>query len=304
MSSEKSMYVLTYNRRIVAKDASGNMVQLDLNDRSPAYQRLTTSDDLMSGFEITSLGNNGICFKKDGLYLCAEPNRGDLVINRTLVGPWETFSLISKSELARLVHVLSSEHEKQRFSERVEKLTNAGIAIKIYCGCGPVPRSGFLNLDIAMQAPEFYASNRDDYFIFPFADEDWGIPGNCIDYIFHEDFIEHIDQTSQYQFLAEALRVLKPDCWHRVNTPNINWTMKTRSDFTKGFSGVYTGERKWGHISIFSPTSLEEAAKLVGYRTVTFTPRSRGLSPHCVDDYRPDKDRDEIDGNIYADLRK
>ena len=57
----------------------------------------------------------------------------------------------------------------------------------------------------------------------------------------------------QFQFLAETLRVMKPGSWHRVNTPNVITAMKLHSNFKKGFRGVYTGEEKWGHISIFSP---------------------------------------------------
>ena len=299
------MFLLSYNRSIVSTDADGNLLQIPLSEQNNrSFKKISIDDARITCFEMHKAGVKGVSFRKDGYYLCAEPQRRELVINRTEVGPWEIFTPISEEDLRKLDYVRSNSEEKSRFASRVEQMNKCGEPVKIYCGAGPVPRAGFLNLDILMQAPEFYASNRDDYFIFPFADEGWEIPNNSVDYVFHEDFIEHIDQTSQYQILAEALRVLRPNCWHRVNTPNINWTMKERSDFHKGFHGVYTGERAWGHIAIYSPRSLEEAAILVGYKKVIFTARHQGNSVYCVRDNRPADDRDDIIGNIYADLQK
>ena len=167
-----------------------------------------------------------------------------------------------------------------------------------------MPRPGFLNLDITVYAPEFAVYHSDEYFIFPFADWPWGLPDNSVDYIFQEDFIEHVSQLQQIQVLAEALRVLKPGQYHRVNTPNLLRAMKLHSDFSKGFVGVYTGELQWGHISLFTPASLKEIAEMVGYREVVFTTKNHGVSAFSEQDFRPQADRDEIFGNIYADLVK
>jgi hypothetical protein len=191
-----------------------------------------------------------------------------------------------------------------RLNKRIAELIAQKVPVKFFFGCGPVPRIGFLNFDINIVASDFMASHPDDYFIFPYADMSWGIPDCCVDYIFHEDFIEHITQLQQIQFLAEALRVLKPGCFHRVNTPNIISSMKTHSNFKEGFEGVYTGELRWKHIAIFSPTSLKEIAELVGYRAVFFTTRNHGSSPFAERDFRPGPDRNAIDGNIFADLLK
>lgn len=162
----------------------------------------------------------------------------------------------------------------------------------------------FLNLDIVLGAWDFSISNSNEYFVFPFADMRWDLPDNCVDYIFNEDFIEHIDQTGQFQFLAETLRVLKEGCWHRINTPNLITAMKLHSDFKKGFDGVYTGERRLGHLAIYSPSSLAEMARTIGYREIVFTTRNHGVSPYAVPDFRPQADRDDMVGNIYADLLK
>jgi hypothetical protein len=146
--------------------------------------------------------------------------------------------------------------------------------------------------------------NPDQYFIFPFADFPWGIPDNCVDFVFHQDFIEHISQLQQIQFLAETLRILKPGCYHRVNTPNLLTAMKRHSKFQDGFSGVYTGEQQWGHIALFSPFSLKEMAELVGYGEVVFTTKNQSVSPFAEAEWRPGLDRDPIVGNIFADLQK
>lgn len=97
---------------------------------------------------------------------------------------------------------------------------------------------------------------------------------------------------------------MKPGSWHRVNTPSLLHTMKLNSDFSKGSDGVYTGERQWDHIALFTHSYLTEIAHLVGYREIVFTGKGGGVSRFATPDRRPSSDRDEIIGNIYADLLK
>jgi len=176
--------------------------------------------------------------------------------------------------------------------------------VKIYCGSGSDPRPGFLNLDIVVGSPGYSITYPEDYFIFPFADMSWGIPSESVDYIFDEDFIEHISQIQQIQYFAETRRVLKTGSYHRVNTPNLITAMRLNSDFSAGFAGVYTGELVHGHVALFSHDGLEEIARLVGYRDVIFNGKSEGVSQFAVPDMRPLSDRDDVDGNLYADLLK
>jgi predicted SAM-dependent methyltransferase len=196
--------------------------------------------------------------------------------------------------------------EMAAFSERVLDLIRNAQPIRIYTGCGTMPAAGFLNLDIAPMLPP--ADTRFDdreYFFFPFADVPWPIPGNCVDHVFHEDFIEHLTQKQQFCFLAETLRVLKPGAWHRVSTPCLIQSMRQHSHFEVGMGGVYAGEwDRWGHQSLFTRHSLEEVAKLVGYREVLFNQKNQGASPYRGVDQRPWDDRDALFGNIHADLLK
>jgi hypothetical protein len=111
--------------------------------------------------------------------------------------------------------------------------------------------------------------------------------------------------VQQFGFLAETLRVLKPGGWHRINTPCLAASMKRPSRFQEGHRGVYFQEwNEHGHVSIVSREILTEMARLVGYREIFFTLRGQGLSKYRYGDNRPGPDRDEILGNIFADLLK
>jgi hypothetical protein len=200
----------------------------------------------------------------------------------------------------------SVEEEVKGFADRVLAVARSGAPVKIQPGFGMSPLSDFINLDIHPLLPEENTSFDDcDVFFFPYADLPWPIPDNCVDYIFHEDFIEHINQKQQVCFLAETLRVMKPGCWHRVNTPCLNASMKRHSHFKAGMKGVYIGEwNNWNHLSLFTHHSLEEMAKLVGYREVVFNQKGQSVSPHRCREIRPADDRDPILGNIFADLLK
>jgi hypothetical protein len=74
---------------------------------------------------------------------------------------------------------------------------------------------------------------------------------------------------------------------------------------SRSSAGVYFYEYdQWSHISLFTPASLQEMASIIGYRHVFLTAKSRGTSPFAVPDFRPGGDRDELVGNIFADLLK
>lgn len=201
----------------------------------------------------------------------------------------------------------SVEQELQGFSSRVLSLVEAGRPVKIQAGFGWTPEPGFLNLDIQ---PLLEADDNRfdgvDVFFFPYADMAWPLPANCVDYICHEDFIEHISQKQQVCFFAETLRVLKDGGWHRVSTPCLNASMVRHSRFEEGTKGVYTGEwDNWEHINLFTRHSLEEMVRMVGYREVVFNLKNQSVSPYRrPSEVRPGEDRDPLIGNIFADLLK
>lgn len=199
------------------------------------------------------------------------------------------------------------EDELRGFSDRIRALGLAGEPVKIQVGFGWSPAPGFVNLDVEPHLDESDHRFDDcDIFFFPYADMRWPIPDECVDFIFHEDFIEHITQKQQIRFLAETLRVLKGGCWHRVSTPCLNASMTRHSHFQDGMDGVYSGEwDNWQHVNLFTRHSLEEVAKMVGYRDVVLNGKNQSVSPHRMNrELRPGEDRDPVFGNIFADLFK
>jgi hypothetical protein len=302
-------YLMSTHRTLVGVDAGSRLVQLaEYPAVSPQFlsvqstaQGSVVEDGPLRGFRV-ELMREGAAFVKDGKYLSALADGRSVAVNREKRASWETFALIPEDRIAD--YLTRPGGDARRFGERVRALNAAGKPVRLYCGAGRIHRPGFLHLDKYLISPNFYLTNFDEYFIFPFVDLAWELPDDSVDYVFHEDFIEHVTQLMQIQFLAETLRVLKPGCWHRVNTPNLLAAMKRHSNFKEGFRGVYTGEPKHGHIALFSPFSLKEIAELVGYREIVFTTRNHGVSPHACIDSRPGTDRDDVTGNIFADLLK
>ncbi|MCK5605253.1 methyltransferase domain-containing protein [Candidatus Pacearchaeota archaeon] len=190
--------------------------------------------------------------------------------------------------------------------------------LKLHFGCGPRILKGWINIDLAYEPYEkymqcltdkYYAEeirgDRSDFFAIDITKVGLPLPDNSVDVIFHEDFLEHLNQRDQIIFLAETLRVLKPGGIHRVNTPSLVGSMQDHSDFTKGFAGVYVDEwDRWHHLNVLTPAMLEEMAKMVGYSKVIFNERDESTSTLVPLEYRPGADRPKHDGNIFADLIK
>jgi len=190
--------------------------------------------------------------------------------------------------------------------------------LKLHFGCGPRILRGWINIDLTyvpyekyMQAltdkyyPEEIRGDQSDLFAIDITRAGLPLPDNSVDVIFHEDFLEHLNQRDQITFLAETLRVLKPGGIHRVNTPNLVSSMRDHSDFAKGFAGVYTDEwNRWHHLSVLTPAMLEEMARMVGYSKVIFTQKDESTSALVPLEYRPAEDRPKHGGNIFADLVK
>ena len=273
---------------------------LELQPPKGELGNLITSGPLDGYVYVKNLSGDGtFSLFKDGYFLCANPDFDTIVCDRAVASIWESFRFVPHETALNAVSIWNQTEDA--FATRVRALADNGRPVCLHFGCGYRFITRFLNVD---KAP-FSDTYSEDYFIFNFAESRWPIPDSCVDDIFSEDFIEHIPQINQIAFLAEAYRVLKIGCYHRVSTPCLYDSMKRHSDFTKGFSGVYFGERdKWGHISLFTRASIQETALMIGYRHVNFTAKSLGTSPHAVDDSRPGSDRDELTGNIFADLLK
>lgn len=122
---------------------------------------------------------------------------------------------------------------------RMKKYAVEAKEIKLLFGCGPRVLRGWVNIDLALEPYEQYLKYYGDVFYPPVLRGDetdfyaiyitkelLPLPDRSVDVIFHEDFLEHLDQRSQMVFLAETLRVLKHGGIHRVNTPDLKASMR------------------------------------------------------------------------------
>jgi len=208
----------------------------------------------------------------------------------------------------------------------VQRMTNAlaqNTIVKVHFGCGPRVLKRWINIDLHYEPyhnylqyytdkfyPEVIRGDQSDFYAIDVTQKPLPLPDNSVDVIFHEDFLEHLNQRDQVLFLVEALRVLKKGGVHRINTPNLIASMREHSDFSNGFAGVYVDEwNRWHHLNVLTPAMCEEMALMVGYSLVSFNRRDQSIiKEHLPLEYRPAfKDsgaRSEKDGNIFADLVK
>jgi predicted SAM-dependent methyltransferase len=202
----------------------------------------------------------------------------------------------------------NTEFELACLARDVDRLLRSSQPIKIYAGAGDTLRKGFLNFDIRIHAnvdPHDPRWADHDLYVFPFADQLWPIPDGSVDFIFSEDFFEHINQKQQICFLAECFRVLRPGAYNRINTPCLANSMQRHSNFSRGFRGVFRGEwDNWHHVSLVTRGMLEELARIVGYRGIVFNQKGQSVSLYRCPEGRPGPDRDPIFGNVMADLLK
>lgn len=202
--------------------------------------------------------------------------------------------------------------------ERLSEKHKNYQCLKLHFGCGPRILKGWINIDLKYEPYEkymqcytdkYYAEeilgDRTDFYAIDITEVGLPLPDNSVDVIFHEDFLEHLNQRDQIIFLAETLRVLKPGGIRRVNTPNLVCSMRDHSDFKKGFASIYVGEwDRWHHLSVLTPAMLEEMSKMVGYSKVIFNERDKSISALVPLEYRLGEARPKRDGNIFADLVK
>ena len=195
--------------------------------------------------------------------------------------------------------------ERVRLQNKAAQVLAAGEPIRLQLGFGRHPMRNFLNLDFRyrvlenMEPADFY----DSTFIF-----DWPkgipLPNDSVDFIFHEDMYEHLDQKEQYYLLTEALRVLKPGRYHRINAPNLKFIMESYSKFSEGQVGIYDEWDKWHHKAVPTRASLEEQALIVGYSKVHFNGKNKTISGVKFRERRPGNDLHQEHYNLHADLEK
>lgn len=200
------------------------------------------------------------------------------------------------------------EVEGDRLRAKLDQLQSMELPIYLQFGFGDTPFVDFLNIDVLLVPKARNAISRQMHeriFLFPWLEKVLPIPNNSVDFIFHQDLFEHLSQMQQFLLLAEARRILKPSCIHRINTPCIANSMRVGSDFSIGFEGVYTEEwTKHGHVNVPTRGIIEEMAHIVGYSHSLFNSKNGSVSGIKFREYRPGPDRNQLTGSIFADLIK
>jgi hypothetical protein len=200
------------------------------------------------------------------------------------------------------------EEERERLRAKVEQLQSLEQPIYLQFGFGDTPFVDFLNIDVLLVPKARNAISKQMHeriFLFLWLEQALPIPDNSVDFIFHQDLFEHLSQMHQFLLLAEARRILKPSCIHRINAPCIADSMRRNSDFTKGFDGVYTEEwTQHGHVNVPTRETIEEMARIVGYSHSLFNSKKGSVSGVKFREYRPGPDRDRLTGSVFADLIK
>lgn len=205
-------------------------------------------------------------------------------------------------------------------AETLKKI-QIGDYAKLHFGCGPRILKGWINIDLQYEenslaeALKYYKEkyyplelrgNHRDFYAMDVTTAPWPFKDNTVDVIFHEDFIEHLNQRDQFCFLAESYRVLKPGAIHHINTPNVAYWLRQNTDFSRGMKTVPV-DWVWNqshHFSVLSPAMLEDMARIIGYSKVAFTARDKSNSPLIPLEYRPDPVYAPEEANIFADLVK
>jgi hypothetical protein len=197
--------------------------------------------------------------------------------------------------------------------ERLTKLVQGGYPLRLHFGCHARLLKGWINIDLGYYRPRnnLYLwpdpvenrGQRKDLFVINFSEGPLPLPDNSVEVIFHEDFLEHLDQRDTLLFLAETFRVLKKGGVHRISTPDLAASMRRHSKFSEGFKGVFVYEwDKHAHLNIPTPAYLKELALLVGYSKALFTGKNQSCSPLIPLEFRPN-DREENE-QIFCDLIK
>lgn len=183
-----------------------------------------------------------------------------------------------KGGIKQIRHYLESGHliRRQKISALLKK--NDPKALQVGGGPHSIIEAGWINGDIISGDIYLNAAN-----VLPF-------PDNSLDYIFTEQFLEHLAPMQAFGFLKESYRVLKPKGWIRHTTPDLrklvlvyqgaNPEIDTASVVTRhlnnhrrsadyvfwnGCQFINDFCRMWGHQFIYDEETLGDLLKDAGF---------------------------------------
>lgn len=154
------------------------------------------------------------------------------------------------------------------YSRRIRRLARAGSPTQLHLGCGFRMLPGWVNVDFILGADVILDLRQP----LPLRDA-------SVDYIYAEDFIEHLGFLNGKSLLTECARVLKPGGVLRLATPDLASLARAyveRSErsldwYRRNFPGITTfaqmfntGMRAWGHMFLYDEEALRSVLESLG----------------------------------------
>lgn len=149
---------------------------------------------------------------------------------------------------------------------------------RLQVGCGSHPLPGWLNTDWLPASRSIV--QMDATCPFP-------LPDQCVDYVFSEHMIEHVDYPGGCRMLAECHRVLRDGGVLRISTPDLAFLIELYRDPSSDFRRRYLEwdrrsfwpyapqpaasfainnfVRAWGHRFIYDEETLRQALQNAGF---------------------------------------
>lgn len=167
-----------------------------------------------------------------------------------------------------LTWLLRSSAGRAWSARRLGRLVAAADPVRLHLGCGPRLLPGWINIDFILGADVLLDLRQ------PLP-----LPDASVDFIYSEDFLEHIGFQPGRRLLAECARVLKPGGTMRLATPDLTGLARAyleRSErslawYRKQFGGITTyaqmfnaGMRAWGHQFLYDEEALRSVLEPLG----------------------------------------
>ncbi len=164
----------------------------------------------------------------------------------------------------------------RHFKKRKSKIRPSDTPLLLDLGAGLNFKAGWTHVDFYSVRLRFWKKHSlqnkaeiETDFRYPL-----NCPSNIVDGVYSGHTLEHLYSNDAYQFLHEIFRVLKPNCWLRINVPDL----KRAVDFYNGQISIpeykYRAEaignltQNWGHHSVWDEELLSKALEIVGFTNI------------------------------------
>jgi len=162
----------------------------------------------------------------------------------------------------------------RNFLNHKSKITPTEAPLLLDLGCGNNFKDGWTHVDFYKIRFKFWKTYS-NVTKMPEIQTDLRYPLNCtsniVDGVYSGHTLEHLYPNHAYHLLSEIFRVLKPECWLRINVPDLRRAV----DFYNGKILIpeykYKAEaiadftQNWGHHSAWDEELLVYALEITGF---------------------------------------